>query len=126
MDSDLYLYLKNIHRRISFLFFFDNSTARSLRSLSLPRPHPLVLAVNKSTGNFQDARKTPWSLKIKYSVCIQKRLWRQNQNYKPVRIHQAPVVQKLDSTIRRINHYAVDKYYKNRLHYPLDSDLSGG
>ena len=37
-----------------FLFscFFDNSTARSLRSLSLPRPHPLVLAVNKSTANF--------------------------------------------------------------------------
>ena len=56
MDSDLYLYLKNIHRRISFLFFFDNSTARSLRSLSLPRPHPLVLAVNKSTANFTSKR----------------------------------------------------------------------
>ena len=39
---------------------------------------------------------------------------------------QALVDQKLDSAIQRINHYPVDKYYKNRLHYPLDSDLSGG
>ena len=28
-------------------------------------------------------------------------------------IHQAPVFQKLDSAIHRINHYPVDKYYKN-------------
>ena len=40
--------------------------------------------------------------------------------------NQAPVVQKLDSAIHWINHYPVDKYYKNRLHYPLDSDLSIG
>ena len=30
---------------------------------------------------------------------------------KKIIIHQAPVFQKLDSTIHRINHYPVDKYY---------------
>ena len=39
---------------------------------------------------------------------------------------QAPVVQTLDSTIHRINHYPADKYYGSQLRYPLDSDLSGG
>ena len=38
----------------------------------------------------------------------------------------APVVQTLDSSIHRINHYPADKYYGNQLRYPLDSDLSGG
>ena len=39
----------------------------------------------------------------------------------------APVVQKLDSAIHRINRYPVDKSdYENRLRYPLDSDLSRG
>ena len=38
----------------------------------------------------------------------------------------APVVQTLDNAIHRINHYPADKYYGNQLHYPLDSDLSGG
>ena len=38
----------------------------------------------------------------------------------------APVVQTLDSAIHRINHYPADKYYRNQLRYPLDSDLSGG
>ena len=40
--------------------------------------------------------------------------------YKKIIIHQAPVFQKLDSTIHRINHYPVDKYYKNWLSYVLD------
>ena len=31
----------------------------------------------------------------------------------------APVVQKLDSTIHRINHYPVDKYQGNQLRYPV-------
>ena len=39
---------------------------------------------------------------------------------------QAPVVQLSDSAIHRINHYLVDKCYGNQLHYPLESDLSGG
>ena len=39
---------------------------------------------------------------------------------------QAPVVQTLDSTIHRINHYPADKYYWNQLRYPLDSNLSSG
>ena len=38
----------------------------------------------------------------------------------------ARVVQKLDSAIHRINHYAADKYYENQLRYPLDSNLSNG
>ena len=41
-------------------------------------------------------------------------------------IQQAPVVQKLDSAIHRINHYPADKYYGNQLLYLPDSDLSGG
>ena len=43
-----------------------------------------------------------------------------------VHIILASVVQKLDSAIHQINHYPTDKYYGNQLHYPLDSDLSGG
>ena len=39
---------------------------------------------------------------------------------------QAPVVQKMDNAIHRINHYPADKCWQNKLHYPLDSDLSGG
>ena len=38
----------------------------------------------------------------------------------------APVVQKLDSAINRINHYPMDKYWVNQLRYPMDRDLSGG
>ena len=38
----------------------------------------------------------------------------------------ASVVQTLDSTIHQINNYPADKYYRNRLRYPLDRDLSGG
>ena len=33
----------------------------------------------------------------------------------------ALVVQTLDNAIHRINHYPADKYWENRLHYPLDS-----
>ena len=36
----------------------------------------------------------------------------------------APVAQTLDSAIHRINHYPVDKYLGNQLHYQLDRDLS--
>ena len=41
-------------------------------------------------------------------------------------IHQAPVVQKLDSAILRINHYPADNAIVSCNTYPLDSDLSGG
>ena len=34
-------------------------------------------------------------------------------------LHQAPVVQTLDSAIHRINHYPADKCYGNQLRYPL-------
>ena len=38
----------------------------------------------------------------------------------------APVVQKLDNAIHRINHYPVDSVVCFVNTYPLDSDLSGG
>ena len=41
-------------------------------------------------------------------------------------IFQVQVVEKVDSAINRINHYAVDKYKGNQLCYPLDRDLSAG
>ena len=36
------------------------------------------------------------------------------------------VVQRLDNSINRINHYPVDKCYANKPRYPADSDLSSG
>ena len=43
-----------------------------------------------------------------------------------IRVVQAPVVQRVDSAIHRINHYPAGKCWENTLDYPLDSDLSGG
>ena len=41
-------------------------------------------------------------------------------------IHQAPVVQKLDRAIHRINLFPVEKCQRNQMHYQLDRDLYGG
>ena len=41
-------------------------------------------------------------------------------------ILQAPIVQTLETAIRRINHYPSDKYLGNQLRYPVDSFSSGG
>ena len=41
-------------------------------------------------------------------------------------LDQAPVVQKLDNAIHRINHYPADSVVCFVNIYPLDSDLSGG
>ena len=45
--------------------------------------------------------------------------------------HQAPVVQRLDKAIHRINRYPLDKYWQNKLHaihwieiYPVDRDIN--
>ena len=38
----------------------------------------------------------------------------------------APVVQRLDNAIHRINHYPADSVVSFVNTYPLDSDLSGG
>jgi len=38
----------------------------------------------------------------------------------------APVVQKVDNAIHRINHYPLDNSIGFAIVYPLDSDLSGG
>ena len=43
-----------------------------------------------------------------------------------VRRDLARVVQTLDSSIHRIDHYPADKYYENQSRYPLDRFLSGG
>ena len=40
--------------------------------------------------------------------------------------HLAPVVQRLDNAIQRMNRSPVDKCSQNKPRYPLDSDLSGG
>ena len=40
--------------------------------------------------------------------------------------HLAPVVQKVDNTIQRINLYPLDSVIGSPNSYPLDSDLSGG
>ena len=40
--------------------------------------------------------------------------------------NQAPVVQRVDYAIHRINHYPVDSVVCFANTYPLDSDLSGG
>ena len=39
---------------------------------------------------------------------------------------QAPVVQKVDNAIHRINHYSLDIAIGFAITYPVDSDLSGG
>ena len=36
------------------------------------------------------------------------------------------LVQTLDSTTHRTNHYPADKYYGKQLRYPLGRNLSGG
>ena len=41
-------------------------------------------------------------------------------------VHQAPIVQKLDSVIHHINLYPVDSAIGSPNTYPLDRDLSGG
>ena len=45
--------------------------------------------------------------------------------YSHIASPQAPVVQKVDDAIYRINRYPVDKCLQNQLRYPLDSDLFG-
>jgi len=41
-------------------------------------------------------------------------------------VDQAPVVQKVDNAIHRINHYPLDIAIGFAITYPVDSDLSGG
>ena len=41
-------------------------------------------------------------------------------------VHLAPVVQRVDNAIHRINRYPVDSVVCFANTYPLDSDLSGG
>ena len=42
-------------------------------------------------------------------------------------VHLAPVVQKVDGAIHRINHYPLDiAIIGFAITYPVDSDLSGG
>ena len=43
-----------------------------------------------------------------------------------IHVHQAPVFQRLDDAIHRINHYPADSVVCFGNTYPRDSDLSGG
>ena len=58
-------------------------------------------------------------------VADKKRLRMFLTQFKPC-IVQAPVVQRLDNAIHRINHYPADSVVCFVHTYPLDSDLSGG
>ena len=50
----------------------------------------------------------------------------EEHKYSVIGKHLAPVVQRLDSAIHRINHYPADSVVCFVDTYPLDSDLSGG
>ena len=50
----------------------------------------------------------------------------EQERFKFADIYQAPVVQKVDNTIHRINHYPLDTAIGFAITYPVDSDLSGG
>ena len=52
---------------------------------------------------------------------LQSSVWKRH-----VGAHQAPVVQRLDNAIHRLNHYPADSVVCFVNAYPLDSDLSGG
>ena len=49
-----------------------------------------------------------------------------NKQWKTTVRYQAPVVQRVDNAIQRINQYAVDIVVCFVNTYPLDSDLSAG
>ena len=51
---------------------------------------------------------------------------RRNPSKLGLLIHLAPVVQRLDNAIHRINHYPADSMVCFVNIYPRDSDLSGG
>ena len=61
-----------------------------------------------------------WIIALKDSPSIRKQHWCDR-----IRV-QAPVVQRLDSTIHWINRYPVDKCIQNKSCSPLDSDLASG
>ena len=69
--------------------------------------------------------KLCYFLKIMLSV-TEIMLLRFYTDFKENKDHQAPVVQKVDSAIQRINLYPVDSAIGFRNTYPLDRDLSGG
>ena len=111
-DVDLYVgyvSLKTLHYLVKLI----GARAGEVRgAAALPPPPPQILGNSvflgnkKEIGQSQFLKTSPWLF-----------------NYFE---DQAPVVQKMDSAIHRINHYPVDKYQGNQLCYPLDSDLSDG
>ena len=61
-----------------------------------------------------------------FSKLVEKLEEYKTENPKATVSHQAPVVQRLDNAIHRINHYPADSMVCFVNIYPLDSDLSGG
>ena len=75
-------------------------------------------------------QKLFWHLRVESGLCL---LWFRFtvlcdwlKNFCKFLTSQAPVVQKLDSAIHRINLYPVDNAIGFPNTFPLDSDLSGG
>ena len=61
-----------------------------------------------------------------YGLCGPETAFEGSRGSYPLPLYQAPVVQKVDSAIHRINLYPVDSAIGFPNTYPLDSDLSGG
>ena len=88
-----------------WIYLVENLNSRTLKE-SLSPPGAILMT---SFGQ--------WYLCFRYASVIVSSI---------IFIHQAPVVQKMDNVMHRVNYYPVDKYWGNQLLYPLDSDLSDG
>ena len=83
----------------------------------------LLLSTNRIINYFV-ALKLSWLGDVLWSNWIFR--LRRKLTLGPLALHQAPVVQTLDSAIHWINHYPLDNSIRFSSVYPLDSDLSGG
>ena len=94
---------------------------RSKKKESTPIPSPPLRDVIYDLVNFR-------KINIILAMLGQVHLWLENRTPRAGNqaIVQAPVVQRLDNVIHRINHYPVDQCHQNKPRYPLDRDLSGG
>ena len=117
-SSKLFLFSRFRCRRRRRCLKLPNDSISKTKWLSVLLTYWLFVATNKRLSGL-----TKW---CPYQIM----LWAQTQWLYEVQvlltILLAPVVQKLDSAIHRINHYPADKYYVNQLRYPLDSNLSSG
>ena len=90
---------KKAQRRI-----FENKDKKQI-----PTPSLFLLILLKDTSQNQDAKRAQ---SLVFSIVLS--------------VILVPVFQRIDSVIHWINHYPLDKYYRNLLSYPVDSYLSNG